>query len=353
MYTRLTLPTILSLAALLLSVPQALAAGPESLQISPAIFEDKVDPGKSYDYTLKVTNQSEAEKTFYLRVRDIAGINEGGRPEFADEGEPTPFNLSTWIAVTDEAIVIPPGETHSVRFSIAVPADASPGSHFGGIFVESEPPRLRTSGAAVGVSVGSLINLQISGDLVEDARLRSFSTSQLVYDALPVALEVRLENLGNTLLRPAGFVSIVNMFGKEVANVRLNENAAGAFPSDERTFALTWEDEEVFAFGRYQAVLSLVYGNEVRKTLTASTSFWVLPMKPIAITLGTILALVLALYFGVRSYIRKKLREFGVTDGSSRRGRQEEARLARTMFITVSLVVFCVVFLGVLFILFA
>ncbi len=324
----------------------------EGIELSPAIFEDKVDPGKRYDFTLKIRNVSETEKTFYLSTKDIKDMDEAGRPEFALEGEPTVFNLSSWVTIAEESVTIGAGATRSVNFSILVPTDATPGAHFGGIFLDALPPRLRNTGAGVALSVGSLINLQISGDVIEDARLREFSTGKLIYTDLPAEFSLRVENLGNSLIRPAGLVEVVNMFGKQVANLRINENAAGVFPSAERPFTVVWDQEDL-AFGRYQAVASVVYGDEVRKTLSASASFWVLPLKPLSYFFGGLLAFILILYFGVQGYIRRQLRNMGVKGGERTYDARYGRKMSQTTSLIITLFVFCVIFLFGILLLFA
>lgn len=333
--------------------PISLFAETEGIELNPAIFEEKAEPGKTYTFTLKVTNSSDIEKTFYLAASDISGVDEAGRPQFAEEGEPTPYDLSQWISFPDSELVLGAGETRGITFRISVPLDATPGGHFGGVFVETVPPRLRTIGAGVGVRVGSIVNLQIAGDVEENARIRSFSTDKLVYDALPVVFDMRFENLGNTLLRPTGFVEVIDMFGKEVANLQINESAAGVFPKSERTLSVQWEDAD-FAFGRYQVLVSAVYGDEIRKTLTATASFWVLPTKPILTVLGSLVAFFLVLYFGVSFYIRRKLREMGVTGASqSVRAQKYRSSLTRTMVSVVSVIVVVLILLAGLFWFFA
>jgi hypothetical protein len=349
-FVRVLVVSLLILQTLVFA-PNAYADN-QGIELSPGIFEDKVDPGKTYTFSLRVRNVSETPKTYYLSTKDIKSVDGGGRPEFAMEGEPTPYNLSTWITLGEASVDLNPGQSKTVSFSVAVPEEATPGSHFGGIFLEAEPPKLRNTGAGVGVTVGSLINLQISGEVVEDARLRSFSTSQLVYNTLPVTFETNIENLGNTLLRPTGIVEVVNMFGKKVASLRVNESSAGLFPAAQRAFTVEWSSED-FAFGRYQAVLSLVYGDDVRKTVSATMSFWVLPIKPISIALGSLLALMLVLYVGIRMYIASTLRAMGVGTSEARYARKYQKSMSKTMFTLVILFVFCVVFLGGIFLLFA
>ena len=69
-----------------------------------------------------------------------------------------------------------------------------------------------------------------------------------------------------------------------------------------------WNSDEL-AFGRYEARISLVYGDNStgQSTMTANTSFWVMPLsivKPALITLGVISILV---YIVVKVYVRRKV----------------------------------------------
>jgi len=350
MYTLPRLIGTLATAALLV-LPISLFADSEGIQISPALFEERVDAGKTYDFSLKVRNTSALDKTYYLSVKDIKSVDNAGRPTFAEAGEPTDYDLSGWVTLKTESVTLTPGATETVDFTVAIPSDATPGSHFGGVFLTTEPPRLREIGTAVGVSVGSLLSLRISGEAIENARLREFSTTKLIYNGLPIAFDTGMENLGNTLLRPTGFIEIVNMFGTEVANLKVNESNAGLFPKAERAFNVVWESDD-FQFGRYQAVLSLVYGDDVRKTVSATTSFWVLPLKPIAGVLGSILGVLLVLYILVKVYIARTLSAMGVSR-EARAARKYERSMSKTMFTIVVLLIFCALFLGGLFLMFA
>jgi hypothetical protein len=145
------------------------------------------------------------------------------------------------------------------------------------------------------------------------------------------------------------------MFGKQIANVRVNESGGSVFPKSERMVETTWKYDE-FAFGRYQAVLSLVYGIDERKTIYSTTSFWVLPLKPILTALGILFVLIIGLYVSVRMYIQKKLREMG---GSSRRvdanfyaKKYQRSSSLLTMVVLAGFLV-CVAFLFLLFLMFA
>lgn len=328
----------------------------EGIEIKPGVIEDRVSPGDIYHFTLTVKNLSGAEQTFNVVKQDISGQDDSGRPIFAPEGQATGYELSTWITASENFVKLGQGESKSVAFTVHVPKEAAPGSHFGGVFFSAKSPKTDTSGAAIGIQVGSVISLRINGDTTEDARLREFSTERMVYDSANVNFNVRVENLGNVLLRPHGLIDITDMRGKKVSTVTVNDTAAPVFPGTNRRYVPAWAYDS-FAIGRYQAVLSLVYGEDGRKTVSSITSFWVLPIKPIVTILAVLLGLMVALYVGIRVYIRRRLQEMGV-DGSKRADseyymKKYNKSASRMMMMLSAIFLFCIACLIILFLMFA
>lgn len=340
---------LLAVTALLSAA--ATVSAQEGVELKPAVIEERVEPGSVRTFSIKVTNISDTQKTFYLNAQDITGLDDAGLPIFSDETEITPYELSQWIEIPESAVTLGARETKEVSFTVRVPAEASPGAHFGGVFLDARPPRLRSNGSSIGLRVGTIINLRIAGNATEDAQMREFSTSKIIYGSPNVEFNVKIANLGNVLLRPHGLVEISDMRGAKVGLVKINNSGAAVFPNAEKTFAETW-NHEGFAFGRYQAVVSLVYGEDGRKTVSGVTSFWVLPFKPILIALGSIFAVILLMYAFIRMYISRKLREMGARGGSvySRRNQNVVPRL---LMVALTLVFFSIVFLIILFLMFA
>lgn len=342
---------------LLSSVPSlAQAQTTIGLQLKPAIVEDQVDPGASHEYSIAVTNISSAAGTYYLIAQDIKGVDDQGRPTFSKPGEVTGYELSSWITLPSGPLTLAAGETKNVSFSVQIPSGASPGSHFAGVFVSDKPVAPTTSGTGVGFNIGSIVSLRISGDIREDAALREFSTDKLIYATPNVAFMTKVQNSGNVLVQPTGFVQIANMFGKQVASVPVNDSVASVFPNSERVYTSTWQSSD-FAFGRYEATVSLVYGTDAKKTIYSTTSFWVLPIVPIVTVLGTLLALVVLVYVLMKMYIRNKLRQMGVahvsradTDFYKKKYQKSGSKL---VIVTMAVLLACLVFLALVFMLFA
>lgn len=347
---------MLLLLATIVAPLSASAQSPEGLQISPAVIDDKANPGDSYRFTLKVTNIAEGERTFYLVAQDIKGLDDKGLPVFSEGGQPTEYEISTWIQLPVESVTLKAHEVREITFVVKVPASASPGAHFGGIFLDEHAPKVGVNGSGIGLRIGSIIDLKIAGTIVENAQMREFSTGKFVYSTPNVTFNARISNLGNVLLRPHGLIEVSDMFGKKVGTISINDQGAPVFPGSERTFTTTW-NYEGFAFGRFEAIGSLVYGDDGRKTISSTASFWVLPLKPILTVLATLLVIILVLFFIVRSYITRRLKDMGVSEsrGASSNyvaARQQRSALRMIMRVLVVFIV-CIVTLTLLFLMFA
>jgi len=303
--------SFLSLFVFLLLATPALAQESAGLGIAPSLIEEPADPGQTISDTLTIKNLSDIEVTYYLFTRDISDVTDSGRPLYAEEGLPaTGYELSSWVTLSEGQITIPPQGEKQVAVTIAVPTDASPGSHFGAIFASVNPPDSVDLGAAVGFQVANIVSIRVAGDATEKAVVRSFQTDKFLYGSKTVDFTANLENRGNVLVRPRGAVDVYNMFGSKVASVPINESLGGLFPNATREFATQWADTGL-GFGKYAAELSLVYGEQgkAQSSLYAATTFWVLPWAIIRPLLIALAVLFIVSYFVIRGVIRKQVQQ--------------------------------------------
>lgn len=343
-----------------LALPLMVQAQGAGVGIIPAVIDppEHFEPGDVAQFSVRVSNLSQSEQTYYLSKRDIIGVQDGGVPVFADAtSEPTGFELSEWITLSTEEVTIPAGGEVEVPFVMTVPSTVSPGSHFGSVVISVEPPRLRSSGAGIGYEVANIITIRIAGDAVESARIRQFSTSKYIYGSTNVEFSARIENEGNTLIKPTGPLEVTNMFGKRVAMLTFNESQAGVFPKTARSegirdFTVTWQDESP-GFGRYEALLSAVYGSAGRmNTISSTVTFWILPMNIITPALIILGVFFLIIFVSVKLYIRRSmaLATSGVTRRLVRTRRQNQFP---TLLVIISMLALSALFFIILLLLFA
>jgi hypothetical protein len=293
------------------------AQGDAGIGLKPANIAEKMDLGETRQFTVLVSNVSGQDQNYYISKRDISGVRDGGVPIFADQNLDTGgLALSDWIQLEADRLEVPAGQERPISFLLSVPQGASPCDHFGGVFVSVEPPVLENSGAAIGYQVANIVSIRVAGECVEKAQIRQFSTDNYLYGSSNVEFNLRIENSGNTLLRPTGPLVITNMFGKQVANFMFNQEAAGVFPGVTREFIFSWSSDET-GFGRYEAMVSPSYGEEgFKQTAFSTATFWILPMNIILPAAGVLTVLLLIAYVSIRIYIQRKLAYYGATGGT-------------------------------------
>ncbi len=299
-------------AALLLLLPvSTYGADGISVKVQPSVVEESVDPGATVEGSIVITNENGGTQTYRIGVRNIDTMEDNGRPVFSRETEPDSLRLASWITPLQDSVTIEVGGSAQVAYRISVPADASPGTHAAAIFVMREAEGTAENGAGVGFNVGTLVNLRVSGEVIDDMILHEFFTDRSLYTAPNILFTTRVENTGTIHQKPRGVIIVRNMLGKEVGQIVFNEKQQNAIlPRSERAFEAAWTVDS-FAFGRYTALLNVGYGDTAQKTLKDELTFWIFPWKEIGMVAGACAAL-MALAFGMlRSYIRRELKRAG------------------------------------------
>jgi hypothetical protein len=344
--------SLLAIAVFIVLTPPLLASAQGAgVRISPAIIEETLEPGQVVKYEFEVQNLNSVEQQFFLFTRNISGVGSGGAPIFADSDlEETGYALADWITLPVGDVVLQAGERKSFDFTLNVPSDAKC-SHFGGIFVSAQPPEIEKSGAAVGYQVANIVSIRINGDCEENASIRQFSTGKFLYGSQDIDFNVRIENNGDVLVRPTGPLEVINSLGRTVGTINFNEGRAGIFPGKTREFNdVNWVGDGI-GFGRYEARLTPIYGEDgARKTMTSTVTFWVLPLNIIGPAAAVLGVLLLVTIIGVKVYIKRTLAQ--LTTGR-RLNRRKQASSSNALLLVVAILTVLALFMLVMLVLFA
>lgn len=311
---------VIAVSFLLVNV-NFVSAQKAGIKISPVKIEDVVDPGQTISTQLKVTNESASAQTFYVYLRDFKAEGESGEAKLVAPGTEDGYYLSSWIDITTDGIPFAPNEEKIIPFKVRVPADTGPGGYFGAVLFGTQPPRLsqdaeeRGAGMSIAQQTAALVLLRVKGDVNEVANIREFNTDKDFYSTpFDVDFLIRIENEGNVHVKPHGTINIENMFGKEVAVIRVNETGGNILPNSIRRFSnIKWEGKN--AFGKYTAKLGLTYGTPTdqggqgQSSLFAAKEFWVFPWRYIIpVLLGLVIATGL-FYLMLRLYRNKAVQK--------------------------------------------
>jgi hypothetical protein len=298
--------------------PQVAWASQDSITVSvtPPLFQLSISPGETWSSSLKIVNTNPYDVTYYTSVVNFQPSGESGtgifEPVIADFGTTSlsARTLAQWIALAPDPVTATRGQSIEIPFTIRVPHDAEPGGHYAAVLVGTKPPAVTESGSRVSVSsyVSSLFFVKVAGDVVEEARIREFVSDRAFYESPEATFLLRFENLGSVHVRPAGDIVIYNMWGKERGRVAINQktNFGNVLPKSIRRYTFDWSGEfSPLDIGRYSAMVTLAYGSDARRTVTATTYFWVVPVVPVAATVGGVVGFILLFAYLIRRYVRR------------------------------------------------
>lgn len=275
------------------------------LIVSPPLKEKTVLAGESVSDVIKITNPTKGELKIDVMVQDFSARGEEGAQTFikADENN-TGYSLAKWISV-ENSFNLKAGESKNINYEITAPIGAEPGGHYGVIFFTPtvlNPASLTSSSGVTAIpQIGSLILVTVPGEISYNGEIAEFTSGKKLYinSTNVIDLITRFQNLGNTHVKPAGDISIKNAFGKEIANLAVNEKAGNVLPNSIRKFTNDWTKK--YGFGWYRADIKLISGNGL--SYSQELLFWIIPWKE---TAGTIIIIMVLIWIAKHIEWKKK-----------------------------------------------
>ncbi len=266
----------------------------QSLEVSPPSQEIEADPGKIVSIKAKVRNKSRETLPVTVRVEDFTAQGEEGQVALIDGGT---YSLSNWTTVTPSEFTLEPGEEQEVEGIINIPSHKVAGGYYGS-FVFSVMGEKIPNAATVGQEIASLFLLRVSGPVQEKIYLDEL-TAPAFSEFGPIPLSLKFTNSGNIHTKVFGLVNITDMFGQKVADLVIS--GTNIFPGASRIVKTSLNQQ--FLIGKYTATAIIYYGSIKNETLTAVTSFTVIPLRIIAVIL-----IIAILLFLMRKRLKKAMK---------------------------------------------
>lgn len=269
------------------------ASGQESITITaiPPRLELSALPGVILQETIKVRNESAGEMAFDVKATDFIVNNNQGTPIAVDQTVSGRWSLASWITASPKKILLQPQQTATINLIISLPKDALAGGHYAMITYNPNTEGLMAiqgSGSTITQKVGTLVYLNVIGDVVEAANLKQFQVDQPFKHYGPTAISAEIENLGDIHFTPKGQLTITNLLGKTVFSGQLEEK--NIFPFASRLY--DWEFPGKYHLGRYAAKLEASAGN-TQIPINGLIYFWIVPVKELAAAAVIIIAVIL------------------------------------------------------------
>jgi hypothetical protein len=269
-----------------------------AITLSPLTFELIANPGDTINNVLRLTNDGDREQGIVMVLEDFVARGEEGQVLLEEPSEDNTYSLARWVTVNPRMFTLGARESRVIEFTINVPLDAEPGGHYSSILANVTAGNPQTSGVGIAQKIGALLLLNVAGDVREDINIVEFSAPYFS-EYGPVEISARFRNSGTVHIKPAGFIYLKNMFGKEVAKLDLPQK--NILPNSIRRIDTSLEKKNLF--GRYEATLTSIYGS-ANEPLSAVTTFWVVPWKLVS---GILIGVLILFYLVFKGRRRIKL----------------------------------------------
>lgn len=326
---KLLLSSLVGLVLLGTSVP-AFAATPATptvpsdfnLQVTPSPLVTTVKPGVKSQVELKVRNAGSGAEDLKIEPRSFKFDSNTGKVSLEDT---TPPAVTAWIGFSAQKFTVQPGQWYTEQVSFNFPKESGFSYSFALVISRQNNPKPVDGTRAINgsLAVFTLVNVDRPG-AKSDLDVVSFTTSKKLYEYLPVTVDVRFKNSGNTIVQPYGNIFIQRTAGAKtpISTLKVNETQGYILPGTERTVSAQWNEGfavyqattdssgkesqhltvdwsklKQFRIGKYTGKLVAVYSDGQHDVpIEGTVSFWVIPWRAILATI----AIIVLLYFFFR-----------------------------------------------------
>jgi len=209
------------------TAPQAVSAqkSGSGISLAPARIEMEMRPGTEATVVVDLDYHA-AENSQPVRI--VASLNDwtlsrNGEVEF-QKANTLPNSASGWLIYSPAETTVTPGNVHSIRVTISVPKDATPGDHLSALIVEQRPDTIKLiqnrRQMVVRYRMAAVFYIKV-GQLTRRGSLENLHAEA---SADSVRLIPTLKNQGNSAIRPLASAQITNAAGQIVAEAAENES---------------------------------------------------------------------------------------------------------------------------------
>ena len=202
-------------------VPLAERQASDGIALAPARFELEMPPGS--ETTVVVNLDYHSAKAGAQPSRILASLNDwtlnrDGELEFFRAGT-LAGSASPWLIYSPAEVVVTPGSTHSIRVTVTVPKDATPGDHLAALVVEQRPDTIKLSQNArqmlLRFRMAALFYIKVPA-LTRGGSLAGLKAAA---EGEGVLVTPTLRNAGNSVVRPLTALTISDAAGRVVAEL--------------------------------------------------------------------------------------------------------------------------------------
>jgi hypothetical protein len=195
------------------------------ISLAPARFELEMLPGSETTVVVNLDYHAGTDKSEPVRI--VANLNDwtidrDGQVRF-EKANTLPNSASSWLIHSPAETMVIPGNLHSIRVTISVPKDATPGDHLTSLIVEQRPDSLKLNENRRQVVIRYRMAAVFYIKVPQLRRQGSLESLRAEAGANEVTVTPLLKNGGNSVLRPLTSLKITDSNGAAVAELPQKE----------------------------------------------------------------------------------------------------------------------------------
>lgn len=261
---------------------QANAADPiEEMTISPTEKHYEVNPGETISDSFVILNSGQTVYDF-ITYSSPYSVSNGSYDAQYDVNAPR-SDAYKWVQMNTTQWHAEVRQTTTIPFTLRVPANASPGGHYGIIFAETKAQD-DAAGIARKKRIGIVLYVKVKGDIVNEGRVTNIATGWF-YSHPPVTATVTIEDKGNTDFTAQSKMTVTDLFGGVKYTGSKDYNV---LPGTTRDVSLTYDDPPWFGLFKVKVEATVMGNTTTRESFVLVAPYWLFVTLGIALLLGVV-----------------------------------------------------------------
>jgi hypothetical protein len=191
------------------------------ISLAPARLELEMQPGAETTVVINLDYHSSAENAQPVRI--IASLNDwtidrSGEVRF-EKPNTLPNSASSWLIYSPAETTVTPGNLHSIRVTVSVPKDATPGDHLTALVIEQRPDNVKLDQNRRQMVIKYRMAAAFYIKVPQLRRQGSLESLKVEAGAQELTVTPLLKNVGNTVIRPLTSLKVMNSAGVAVVEL--------------------------------------------------------------------------------------------------------------------------------------